>query len=89
MLQSVSDVFPGNWCHQVEHFWQAECFSVLLLVDELKALLSVYTFCADSLFPRPKGNKSPFDLLTNQKSVQVNYPTKTLSVHFALKFFRT
>lgn len=52
-------------------------------------LLLVYTFCADLLFPVPRGNKSSFDLLTVQKSVQVNYPTKTLSVCFTLKIFRT
>jgi len=46
-------------------------------------------FFADSLFLRPRGNKSPFNLLTNQKSVHVYYPTKTLSVHFTSKFFRT
>lgn len=60
-----------------------------LLLDEVQALPLVYTFCADSTFPRPKGNKSSCDLLTIQKSVNVNYPTKTLSVHFTLEIFRT
>lgn len=31
-LQSVFDVFPGNWCHQVQ---AEQWFSVLLLVDEV------------------------------------------------------
>lgn len=69
---------PGKWF-----------FLSALPLDEVQALLLVYTFCADSSFPRPRGNKSSCDLLTIQKSVQVNYPTKTLSEHFTLEIFRT
>lgn len=32
ILQSVSDVFPGNCFHQVQ---VEQCFSILLLVDEV------------------------------------------------------